>query len=88
MVSGICGITIASDFREGLTDSPADVEVGKLALDFEIGLYSHPIFSKTGGFPERVVKRIAEKSAEQGYPRSRLPELTKAEIDLIKGTVL
>ncbi|XP_026729102.1 myrosinase 1-like isoform X1 [Trichoplusia ni] len=83
---GICGITIASDFREGLTDSPADVEVGKLALDFEIGLYSHPIFSKTGGFPERVVKRIAEKSAEQGYPRSRLPELTKAEIDLIKGT--
>ncbi|XP_075986680.1 myrosinase 1-like [Anticarsia gemmatalis] len=83
---GICGITIATDFREGASDSAADIETGKLALDFEVGLYSHPIFSSTGGFPERVVKRIAQKSAEQGFPRSRLPKLSPEEIEYIKGT--
>nr|XP_021196648.2 myrosinase 1 [Helicoverpa armigera] len=83
---GICGITIAADFCEGASDSPDDIEAGKLAMDFEVGLYGHPIFSSTGGFPERVVKRVAEKSAEQGFPRSRLPELTQEEIEYIKGT--
>ncbi|XP_022827446.1 myrosinase 1-like [Spodoptera litura] len=83
---GTCGITIATDFREGLSDTPEDVELGHLAMDFEAGFYSHPIFSSTGGFPERMIKRIAEKSAEQGFPRSRLPELSQKEIDYIKGT--
>lgn len=54
-------------------------------MDFEVGFYSHPIFSKTGGFPERLIKRIAEKSAEQGFPRSRLPELSQDEINFIRG---
>ncbi|KAJ8709654.1 hypothetical protein PYW08_009658 [Mythimna loreyi] len=84
--NGSCGITIASDFSEGASDSPADIEAGNLALDFEIGFYSHPIFSSTGGFPESVVKRVAERSAAQGFPRSRLPELTKDEIEFIRGT--
>uniref|UniRef100_A0A2H1V873 SFRICE_008433 n=1 Tax=Spodoptera frugiperda TaxID=7108 RepID=A0A2H1V873_SPOFR len=83
---GTCGITIATDFREGLSDTPEDVELGHMVMDFEAGFYSHPIFSSTGGFPERMIKRIAEKSAEQGFPRSRLPELSQEEIDFIKGT--
>ncbi|KAJ8715543.1 hypothetical protein PYW07_010025 [Mythimna separata] len=83
---GTIGITIATDFREGASDSPADIEAGKLAMDFEVGFYSDPIFSSTGDFPERMVKRIAEKSAEQGFPRSRLPELSQEEIEFIKGT--
>uniref|UniRef100_A0A2A4JEG9 Beta-glucosidase n=1 Tax=Heliothis virescens TaxID=7102 RepID=A0A2A4JEG9_HELVI len=83
---GTCGITIATDFREGASADPADIEAGNLAMDFEVGLYSHPIFSSTGGFPENLVKRIAERSAEQGFSRSRLPELSKEEIEFIKGT--
>lgn len=31
-------------------------------------------------------ERIAAKSATQGFPRSRLPELSPEEIELIKGT--
>ncbi|XP_023950090.2 myrosinase 1-like isoform X2 [Bicyclus anynana] len=83
---GVCGITIASDFRDAVTDSAEDVEAGLDAVQFEIGLYSHPIFSSKGGFPDRVVKRVAAKSAEQGYSRSRLPEFTLEEIEYVKGT--
>lgn len=52
----------------------------------QVGLYAHPIFSKNGGFPERVVKKVAKKSAEQGYSTSRLPEFTPEEIELVKGS--
>ncbi|XP_046973082.1 myrosinase 1-like [Vanessa cardui] len=83
---GVCGITIATDFREGVTDSQADVEAGMDAMDFEVGLYSHPIFTSKGGFPERAIRRIAEKSREQGFPRSRLPEFSQEEIEYAKGT--
>ncbi|KAG6464699.1 hypothetical protein O3G_MSEX014674 [Manduca sexta] len=83
---GICGITIATDFREGIPNSPDDVEPGEIAMDFEVGLYSHPIFTDKGGFPPRVIKRIAERSAEQGFAKSRLPELSDEEIKYIKGT--
>uniref|UniRef100_A0A2A4JEY2 Beta-glucosidase n=1 Tax=Heliothis virescens TaxID=7102 RepID=A0A2A4JEY2_HELVI len=34
---GTCGITIATDFCEGATDSAEDIETGELAMDFEIG---------------------------------------------------
>lgn len=86
--SGICGITIATDFREGASDSMSDIETGELVMDFEVSLHSHPIFSSTGGFPERVVKRVAERSAAQGFPRSRLPDLSPAEVEFIKGNLI
>ncbi|KOB58201.1 Glycoside hydrolase [Operophtera brumata] len=84
--SGKCGITIAVDFREGASDAPEDIEAGLYAMDFEVGLYSHPIFSSKGGFPERAIKRVLERSTEQGFIRSRLPELSDEEIEYIKGT--
>ncbi|GBP32558.1 Myrosinase 1 [Eumeta japonica] len=83
---GVCGITIATDFRRGASEELDDVEAGLDAIEFEIGLYSHPIFSSKGGFPERVVKRIAKRSKDQGFPRSRLPDLSREEAEFIRGT--
>ncbi|XP_045484205.1 myrosinase 1 [Pieris rapae] len=57
-----------------------------LVLQMNAGLYSHPIFSKEGGWPPSVEKYIAEKSAREGYTRSRLPPFTTEEIDFVKGT--
>lgn len=68
-----------------MTNSPEDVEAGEIAMDFEVGLYSHPIFSTEGGYPPRVVHRIAQRSKEQGYHKSRLPELSPTEIKYIRG---
>ncbi|CAG9794817.1 unnamed protein product [Diatraea saccharalis] len=84
--NGKIGITIATDYREGMTDDPDDVQAGIDAMDFEVGMYSHPIFSEKGGFPERVIKLVGEKSKQQGYPESRLPEFTKEETEFVKGT--
>ncbi|KAJ2940600.1 hypothetical protein O0L34_g6542 [Tuta absoluta] len=86
MQMGRCGITIATDFREAASDSPQDIEAGLDAMEFEVGMYAHPIFSEKGGFPDRLIERVDKRSAEQGFPRSRLPEFTEQEKELVKGT--
>lgn len=53
---------------------------------FQFGQYAHPIFSKTGDFPPIMKEKIAAKSAAQGFKRSRLPEFTPEEIELVKGS--
>ncbi|KAH9634924.1 hypothetical protein HF086_017223, partial [Spodoptera exigua] len=50
------------------------------------GIYAHPIFSSEGGFPKEFSERVAEKSAKQGYRRSRLPEFTEEEKDFVRGS--
>lgn len=53
---------------------------------FQWGIFIHPIFSENGDFPLNLKEKIAAKSADQGFPRSRLPEFTSDEISNIKGT--
>lgn len=53
---------------------------------FQIGRYSHPIFSEKGGWPPALERYMAEKSKKEGYSKSRLPSFTKEEIQLIRGT--
>lgn len=52
---------------------------------FQWGLYAEPIFSEQGGFPKELSERVAAKSKEQGYPWSRLPELSDEEKAFVKG---
>lgn len=44
----------------------------------------HPIY--IGDYPPVVKERVAAKSAMQGFQKSRLPELSPAEIEYIRGT--
>lgn len=53
---------------------------------FQYGLYSDPIFSAEGGFPKDIEARIAEKSAQQGFSKSRLPEFTEEEKVWVRGS--
>ncbi|XP_045781379.1 myrosinase 1-like [Maniola jurtina] len=83
---GNISISLSAQWYEPATDSAADVEAAHEANQFNWAQYSWPIFSDTGDFPPEMRKRIAAKSEEQGFPRSRLPEFTPEEVELLKGS--
>lgn len=66
--------------------SEEDANITELVLEYTNGRYTHPIYSKEGGFPPGILQVLKESSEKQGYQRSNLPQLTKNEIELIKGT--
>ncbi|CAG9829455.1 unnamed protein product [Diabrotica balteata] len=78
------GITIDCEWYEPKSDSAADKEAAKRNVDFECGIYAHPIF--VGDWPEDVKIRVYERSMRENYSKSRLPELTLSEISYILGT--
>ncbi|KAJ8709807.1 hypothetical protein PYW08_009811 [Mythimna loreyi] len=82
---GECGITISVNWMGPASDSPENETAAEIARQGEWGLYAHPIFSSEGGFPKELAQKIAEKSAQQGYRQSRLPEFTEEEKDFVRG---
>ncbi|XP_045512038.1 myrosinase 1-like [Pieris brassicae] len=81
---GKVGIVLNSLWYE--PESEKDTEAAEDKLQFELGQYAHPIFSKAGDWPPVIKDRIAAKSAAQGFMESRLPEFTPEEVELIKGS--
>ncbi|CAD0205436.1 unnamed protein product [Chrysodeixis includens] len=83
---GQCGITVSVDWYGAHTNSPEDKNAAELKRQGEWGIFANPIFSTDGGFPKELSDRIAKKSAQQGYTKSRLPEFTEEEKALVKGS--
>ncbi|KAJ8920012.1 hypothetical protein NQ315_006543 [Exocentrus adspersus] len=81
---GRIAMVIDTIWYEPGSDSPADIEAAERAMQFNYGLYGHPVH--IGNWPQVVIDRVAERSRLAGYPKSRLPEFSKREIDYIKGT--
>ncbi|XP_038114937.1 myrosinase 1 [Culex quinquefasciatus] len=84
--NGIIGITVDSSWAEPRSESADDREASELAMQFHIGWYMHPIFSKTGNYPQVMINRINALSQQQGFASSRLPVFTPAEIEKLKGS--
>ncbi|CAH2096849.1 unnamed protein product [Euphydryas editha] len=84
--NGECGITIGVTWYGPLTDSEEDHYAAELKRQVEWGIYAEPIFSEQGGFPKEFAEVVAQKSIEQGYKKSRLPELTEEERKFIQGS--
>ena len=83
---GQIGITLNSDFIQAYDpNDPADVEAAERCLQFGVGWYAHAIFIN-GDYPEVMKTRIADKSAQQGFSQSRLPEFTEEEKIFNQGT--
>nr|XP_021191415.2 myrosinase 1 isoform X1 [Helicoverpa armigera] len=82
---GQCGITISVNWFGPATDSEEDKMAAEIMRQGEWGLYAHPIFSSEGGFPAELAQKIGDKSAKQGYRRSRLPEFTEEEKVFVRG---
>ncbi|XP_047035815.1 lactase-phlorizin hydrolase-like [Helicoverpa zea] len=82
---GQCGITISVNWFGPATNSAEDKLAAEIMRQVQWGLYAEPIFSAEGGFPRELSQRIAEKSAQQGFSRSRLPDFTEEEKAYVKG---
>ncbi|XP_057655731.1 myrosinase 1-like [Diorhabda carinulata] len=77
-------LAIDCQWIEPLNNTSENEAAAERQRQFECGLYFHPIFK--GDWPEIVKKRISERSKAANYSKSRLPELTKEEIEYVKGT--
>ncbi|CAH0748700.1 unnamed protein product [Diatraea saccharalis] len=77
-------ITYSAGWQEPASDE--DVAAAQEAVAFDLDQYAYPIFSKSGGWHPLFQEIIAKKSAEQGFLRSRLPELSDEEIKYLQGT--
>ncbi|XP_057653979.1 myrosinase 1-like [Diorhabda carinulata] len=77
-------IIIDCTWIEPYSNSKDDEEAAERQRQFECGLYYNPVFK--GDWPEIVKRRIRDRSLAAGFPRSRLPQFTKEEIEYIKGT--
>ncbi|XP_041974793.1 myrosinase 1-like isoform X2 [Aricia agestis] len=63
-----------------------DKELAVLAREFGAGRYSHPIYSKDGGWPPMVEQHMLKYSREKGYSHSILPAFTDRERKFVQGT--
>ncbi|XP_026764169.2 myrosinase 1-like [Galleria mellonella] len=82
---GECGITISVNWFGPLTESSEDEAAAEIKRQSEWGIYAEPIFSQQGGFPREFTEKVAQKSVEQGYSSSRLPEFTEEEKNYVRG---
>ncbi|KAK9687258.1 Glycosyl hydrolase family 1 [Popillia japonica] len=83
---GRIGIVHNIFWFEPRTNSIKDLQAAEAANEFNFGWFANPIFSKEGDYPQIMKGSIEYASKQEGLPKSRLPELTQEEIELIKGS--
>lgn len=83
---GFVSIALNSDWAEPFNPAdPADQEAAKRHVAFCLDWFATPIFLD-GDYPAIMKSQISAVSKRQGCPSSRLPEFTKEEKKMIKGT--
>lgn len=64
----------------------ADVEAAERSLQFELGLYANPIYSRAGDYPAIVRRIVDENSKAENLWKSRLPVFSGEEVDMVRGS--
>ena len=82
---GQIGLCTNVDFAYPLNSS-VDRSYIEKEIEFDLGKYGNPLFSKEGGYPQIMIDQIGRKSIEEGRLRSRLPAMTDEEKNYIRGT--
>lgn len=75
---------MSTDWKEPKTGSQADKDASERKMQFDLGVYAHPIYVN-GDYPEIMKTKVAEKSRLQNLSKSRLPVFTEEEKQMIKG---
>jgi beta-glucosidase/6-phospho-beta-glucosidase/beta-galactosidase len=87
--NGKIGISLSSPYFYTENPDGSATNTGPVidrGLQYLLGWFAHPIFSKTGGYPQVMVTEIAKNSAAEGRPWSRLPTLTPDQQNQIQGS--
>ncbi|XP_049791492.1 myrosinase 1-like [Schistocerca nitens] len=84
--NGSVGITLNIQNIEPASNSTEDLEAVDRYMQFEDGIFAHPIFSEDGDYPAVVRQRVDANSEAEGRPRSRLPTFTQEEIEYLRGS--
>ncbi|RPD65700.1 beta-glucosidase 1A [Lentinus tigrinus ALCF2SS1-6] len=71
---GRIGITLDLHWQEPWDDSPANVKAAQRGIDFKLGRFADPIYK--GYYPETIKSIVGD----------RLPEFTKEELVVVKGS--
>ncbi|XP_050316395.1 myrosinase 1-like [Anthonomus grandis grandis] len=80
---GRVSLVLDLGYNMGLTNSTVDEDAAERKNLFEFGWFAHPIVY--GDYPDIMQEVIANNSARQGFPVSRLPKFTSSEKLLVQG---
>ncbi|KAK7789047.1 hypothetical protein R5R35_010546 [Gryllus longicercus] len=83
---GRVSITLSSRWLEPISESSEDIEASERGMQFELGWFAHPIYSKSGDYPPLMRKIVDEHSRAEGLKYSRLPSFSGYWIKYIRGT--
>ncbi|XP_065223653.1 myrosinase 1-like [Planococcus citri] len=83
--NGKVSLCLECNHYEGKTKSKEDIEAANRAIQFQLDMFTHPIYSNEGGYPKIVQDMVDEISKREGRKRSKLPAFTNEEIQSLKG---
>ncbi|KAK4878338.1 hypothetical protein RN001_010844 [Aquatica leii] len=84
--NGRISITVECAWTEPGSNQTSDIKAADRRIQFDFGLYTHPIYTKSGDFPPIVRTFIDNRSKLEKFSESRLPVLTPREVAFIRGT--
>ncbi|XP_055712364.1 myrosinase 1-like [Phlebotomus papatasi] len=81
--NGKIGLTLSS---LGLFQKTPGNDLVERGMQFHLGFFAHPIFSREGGWPKVMQETVDRNSEIEGRAWSRLPVFTPEEIERVRGS--
>ncbi|CAK1543622.1 unnamed protein product [Leptosia nina] len=84
--NGVMSMSNMYGWYESASGDEEEQRVTQILLQYTNGRFSHPLYSKEGGWPPLLVDFMDTYSKDKGYNTSLLPPFTDEEKELIRGS--